>query len=119
MRWSGNVLVLSGDDDHHGNDHSGAFWGSGRNASQTRLLTEDEFRDRYDNFDERVSTIWGSFFVNRAGLLSDLSLGYEVTNICPRLVLAGGMALNPNNAMRAPLGGWGLLQSFARVRPLA
>ena len=29
-------------------------------------MTEDEFRDRYDNFDERVSTWWGPFVLNRA-----------------------------------------------------
>ncbi|MEE2788351.1 MAG: hypothetical protein VX589_13495 [Myxococcota bacterium] len=102
-RWRTNALALSADDEFDGNDHVGAFFGSARNESATRLMTEDEFRDRYDNFDERVSTFWGPFVVNRAGLaMADFSLGYVVSpRYMPRLVVGGGVVLNPDNALGA------------------
>ncbi|MBV72417.1 MAG: hypothetical protein CMH52_13920 [Myxococcales bacterium] len=76
-----NVFALSPDDDHHGNQSQLAFIGSAKNNSRTRVLTEDETRDRYDNLDESMGTFWGAFIVNPAGLMvADLSVGYGVTN---------------------------------------
>ena len=100
-RWRVNAMALSADDEFDGNHHLGAFFSSGRNESATRLMTEDEFRDRYDNFDERVSTWWGPFVLNRAGLaMVEGALGYKVgRRYLPMLVVGGGFALNPDNAL--------------------
>lgn len=100
FHWSTNVYALSADDEGHGNEHLGTFFGSGKNYSRSVLLTEDEDRDRYDNLDERVASQWGAFVTNRAGLVvSDVAFGYNVgTWYQPVLVAAGGFNLNPDNA---------------------
>ena len=70
---------ISGDDHLDGNDIQGAFFGSAKNLSRTRLLTEDESRDRYDNLDERMGSYLGVLAYNPAGLMvSDLMLAYPV-----------------------------------------
>ena len=101
FHWSLNILTLSADDDHHGNDTLGAFFGSGKNASRTLILTEDELRDRYDNLDERLATRWGGFWVNRAGLsLFDVSVGYRVASwFHPIAVIGTAVNLNGANAL--------------------
>jgi len=98
--WSANVFALSADDEEHGNDLLGNFFGSGKNASRSLLLTEDEYRDRYDNIDERIASQWGPFVVNRAGLVvSELALSYRLGDwYRSTLVTAVGMNLNPDNA---------------------
>jgi len=94
-------FVLSGDDEHHGNEHQGAFYYSGKNWSRSLLLTEDEIRDRYDNYDERMSARMGSFFVNRAGLaVADLYIsGPAIGPFTHEMVFATGFTLNPDNSM--------------------
>jgi hypothetical protein len=101
LDWSVGALVLSGDDDHRGNGTINAFIGSGKNASPSTWLTEDEVRDRYDNLDERIATSWGAFFIHHAGLaLFDVSAGYALTDwYTPRLVVATGLALSADHAL--------------------
>jgi len=96
-----NAFALSPDDGGAGNDAWGAFFYSGKNFSRSRMLTEDELRDRYGNYDERMSARWGSFFVNRAGLLvGDLSFtGPILGNLRHEVVFAAGLTLEPDNAM--------------------
>jgi len=107
LHWGLNVVARSGDDDHDGNTREGAFFSSGRNHSRTRLLTEDELHDRYDNLDERMATPWGAFFVDRAGLtVADVALGYRVAPwYTPALVLGTGVVHNPNNALGSRFAG--------------
>lgn len=95
-----NVFVLSADDEHDGNRQFGAFFYSGKNHSRSMLLTEDELRDRYDNYDEQMSTNWGSFFVNRAGLVvTDITVsGKGMGGFHPELVVAGGFTLEDHNS---------------------
>lgn len=96
-----NGFALSDDDRHDGNDRLAAFLGSAKNHSRTLYLTEDEFRDRYDNLDERIATTWGPFFLHRAGLMVwDASVAWRVADwYRPALVLGAAMALNPGNAL--------------------
>lgn len=114
-----NALFLSPDDDHDGNGRWGAFLGSSKNRSRTLWLTEDEFRDRYDNLDERIASAWGPFFANRAGLfVAELSVGYDVAPwYRPALVLAGSTNLAPANAMGHPWVGFEI--DVVNVFPLA
>jgi hypothetical protein len=99
--FTGNALLLSPDDDRDGNDRLGAFFGPSKNRSRTLWLTEDEFRDRYDNLDERMSTGWGPFFLQRAGLfVADVSAAWRVAPwYQPALVLGAAAVLNPDNAL--------------------
>ncbi len=99
--WGANVFALSADDDFDGNDLSGAFLGSGKNASRSVFLTEDETRDRYDNLDERLGSTWGPFVTDRAGLMvAELALGLKVLDgWTAHLVGAHGQALNAVNAL--------------------
>ena len=99
--WSLRALVLSGDDAYDGNNHLGAFLGSGKNRSASKILTEDENRDRYDNLDERMATNLGSLFLNTAGLaVIDGSIVLPVNeDYAQSMVIAGGWNLNPDNAM--------------------
>jgi len=99
--WSVRGLVLSGDDNYDGNDHQGAFLGSGKNRSASKILTEDENRDRYDNLDERMATNLGSLFLNTAGLaVLDASVSLPVSNqYSQSMVVAGGWNLTPDNAL--------------------
>ncbi len=95
-------FALSGDDDHDGNRNMGAFFYSGKNSSRTLMITEDELRDRGNNFDEAYSGRWGSFFVNRAGLsVSEVSLRGHFKGLewfRPELVVGAGFTLNPQNS---------------------
>lgn len=101
LRLQLNALALSGDDDFDGNDRHGAFLYSGKNRSATLMLTEDELRDWYDNFDERMSAYRDGFFQNRAGLfVADLKASFAVTeSLRPALVVGYGRVLNPHNAL--------------------
>lgn len=105
--FGAGAFVLSGDDDHHGNSHQGAFFYSGKNRSPTMMLTEDEVRDRYDNFDEQMSGSWGSFFLNRAGLaVVDAWVEGRVSDrLTPKFIIGGGFTLNPHNSMDSILAG--------------
>lgn len=96
-----NLLVLSPDDAHDGNRWQHAFLYSGKSRSATRLLTEDETRDWYDNLDERFSSYQGGLFQNRAGLLvGDLKLSLApLPWLRPSLVLGGAAALKGANAL--------------------
>jgi len=98
--WGVNLLALSPDDDHDGNDLLGAFHGSAKNRSSSLWLTEDETRDRYDNLDERIATKWGPFFVNRAGLVVfDAQVGFHVADwFHPLVIAATSWNLNKHNA---------------------
>ncbi len=107
--WSAefNLLALSPDDSYDGNRRQGAFLYSAKPRSQTRMLTEDEVRDWYDNYDERMSTFEGGFFLNRAGLfLVDASAGVEVTDwFRPGVIVGAAMVLEPHNALGGRLAG--------------
>lgn len=100
-RIEANILALSPDDKYDGNTRQGAFLYSAKPLSQTRLLTEDEVRDWYDNYDERMSTFEGGFFLNRAGLLlGDASVGVEIADFFqPRLIVGAAMVLETKNAL--------------------
>jgi len=99
--WSLRALVLSADDSHDGNAHMGAFLGSGKNRSASKILTEDEQRDRYDNLDERIATSLGSLFLNTSGLaIVDASLSLPIVGAYNQeLIVAGGWNINPDNAL--------------------
>lgn len=101
------AFALSGDDEHHGNGHLGAFFGSGKNHSPSRYLTEDELRDRYDNLDERVASSWGSFVYNRAGLaVVDLAISYALLDwYAPEAIAAIGLPMEAKNAGGADIYG--------------
>jgi len=96
-----NALFLSPDDDHDGNKWQRAFFYSAKPKSLTRLLTEDEVRDVYDNYDERISQFDSGFYINRAGLfLTDVSFAYKVTKwFEPMLVVGASTVLNKKNAL--------------------
>jgi hypothetical protein len=98
--WGVNLLALSPDDDHDGNDRIGGFFGSAKNRSRSLWLTEDELRDRYDNLDERIATTWGPFSLNRAGLMVfDAHAGFHITDwFHPVLIAAASWNLNKHNA---------------------
>ncbi|MFH1530216.1 MAG: hypothetical protein ABIK09_05705 [Pseudomonadota bacterium] len=98
--WGVNLLALSPDDDHDGNNRIGAFFGSAKNYSASLWLTEDELRDRYDNLDERIATTWGPFSLNRAGLMVfDANVGFHITDwFHPVLIAAAAWNLNRRNA---------------------
>ncbi|MDX9722421.1 MAG: hypothetical protein RBU37_16875 [Myxococcota bacterium] len=106
--WGIGLLALSGDDADAANTHNGAYFASAKNQSRTLMLSEDEFRDRYDNLDERISTQWGAFSLNRSGLfLGDLSVGYALAEwYHPQLVLGAAFALEPANAFDEQFVGW-------------
>jgi len=100
-----NAFLLSPDDEYDGNSRMGNFFYSGKNSSATMLLTEDEIRDRYDNFDELLSGMgtggqWRSFFLNRAGLgVIDLSATGKLLDWLKVQLVAGvGIALQEKNA---------------------
>ncbi len=95
-----NVLALSPDDGVDGNRANRAFLYSGKSRSATVMLTEDEIRDWYDNFDERMGSSRGGFFLNRAGLLvGDVTLGVPINDwLRPALILGAATTLNPANA---------------------
>ncbi len=99
--WGLNAFVLSADDAHDGSEHWGGFLGSGRNRSATHLLTEDEYRDRHDNLDERLAVPRGAFFENRAGLfVVDATVGLKLTDWYePRVVVGAALALESENAL--------------------
>ena len=115
--WGVNVLAISADDDHDGNDTMGAFLGSARNRSRTIFLTEDETRDRYDNLDERLGSYWGPLAYAPAGLMvSEASTGVQISpSYHARLVLAMGVVLNPARTLgqRYAGGEFSLLQTFS------
>ena len=99
--WGMNAFALSPDDAHDGNGTIGTFFGAGKNRSATTLLTEDEYRDRYDNFDERMGTPWGPFLNHGAGLaVIDATLGYRATDCwMTRLVIGDALNIEPGNAL--------------------
>jgi len=105
FRLQFNQLLLSGDDDHDGNDFNGAWFYSGKSRSRTLILTEDELRDRGGNIDERLAERRhgdrGKFWLVRPGLsVTDLSLGLDVADFFkPLLTLGGAFTLNPDNAL--------------------
>ena len=92
-----NLLALSPDDAHPDNDKQHAFWASGKNRSATIMLTEDEIRDWYDNFDERMGTLQGGFFNMRAGLfIADIDATWRVA----------ATVLKPQNALDETFAGF-------------
>ncbi len=99
--WGMNAFALSPDDTHDGNGTIGTFFGAGKNRSATTLLTEDEYRDRYDNFDERMGTPWGPFLNHGAGLaVVDITVGYRATDCwTTRLVIGDAMNIEAANAL--------------------
>ena len=100
-----NVMALSGDDRHDGNDRNGAWFYSGKSRSRTLLLSEDDLRDRGGNIDELLAERRhgdsGKFFLVRPGLLlADVSLGLDAFGFFrPLLTLGAAITLNPDNAL--------------------
>ena len=101
LTWGLRSFGLSPDDDEDGNDLQGSFLGSAKNHSKTRLLTEDEQRDRYDNIDERVGQYVGMFAFNPAGLMvTDAALAYQFSPAYRIEAVAGlAAALNTKRAL--------------------
>lgn len=97
---SGGALLIAPDDDDEGNPFQSSFFYSGKNRSPTLILTEDEFRDRYDNLDERISQRLGSFYLTRAGLvLADATFGMDLNSRLSGIIIAGGAwTLNAENS---------------------
>lgn len=95
-----NGLYLSSDDKYINNKYNGGFYYSGKNRSQTIILSEDEFRDQYNNIDEKLSVSDGPFYIMRAGLmLVDLKVDYtELGILKPSFVLGTAFVANPDNA---------------------
>ncbi len=95
-----NGLYLSADDKYINNTYNGGFYYSGKNRSSTVLLSEDEFRDQYNNIDERISVSDGPFYVMRAGLfLLDVKAEYTDWGVLvPALVAGAAFVTNSNNA---------------------
>ena len=96
-----NVMALSPDDAHQGNEFNHAFLYSGKSRSATLMLTEDELRDWYDNLDERMSGHSGGMFLNRAGLLvADIKATWNLHEIYrPSVVVGAATVLKPANAL--------------------
>jgi hypothetical protein len=117
-QWTGQVrfgmvellagaVAISADDSQEGNDRLGFVW-SGKRASRSMLLSENELRDIGDNIDERMAVFDGMFWEPRMGLAgADLSV--RVTPL-PWLQVGalteGLFALNPDNAMGESFIGW-------------
>ena len=117
-----NLLVLSADDAHPDNDMNYAFAASGKNNSATLMLTEDEIRDWYDNYDEGFSSYQGGFFTNRAGLfVADLKATWKVEeDLDVSLVLASANVLKPTNALDNTFLGFEMdLMATARLHDMA
>ncbi|NOZ00256.1 MAG: hypothetical protein GXP54_00005, partial [Deltaproteobacteria bacterium] len=95
------LLALSPDDRYDGNGTNGAFLYSAKPKSATVMLTEDETRDWYDNYDERMSMYSGAFFMNRAGLvLGDVKASWAVTDFFrPGVIVGAAAVLEPDNAL--------------------
>jgi len=96
-----NILALSPDDEYDGNGENGAFLYSAKPKSTTIMLTEDEVRDWYDNYDERMSMFQGAFFMNRAGLLlGDVKASWRATDFFrPGIIVGVAAVLEPDNAL--------------------
>lgn len=105
LRWT--ALALSPDDQYDGNRHNGVFLYSGKSRSATVMMTEDEVRDSYNNFDERASRHGGGFFSNRAGLfVGDMIATAKVSELFrPSLIVGAATVLNPKNAAGGALVG--------------
>jgi hypothetical protein len=103
-----NVLALSPDDAEPVNAHNGAFHYSAKNRSPTLLFTENDIRDTFDNYDEKMSTQTGGFYRPRAGfVLTDVKVGYEVLpGLVPSLLAAYGADLQKKNALGSANLGW-------------
>ncbi|MGC9042295.1 MAG: hypothetical protein ACP5KG_00415 [Myxococcota bacterium] len=95
-----NGLYLSADDRYINNKFNGGFYYSGKNRSSTILLSEDEFRDQYNNVDERLSVSDGPFYVMRPGLmLFDIKAEYTEAGILkPAFVVGTAFVTNSGNA---------------------
>lgn len=95
------VLILSPDDDYEGNEMNGAFLYSGKNSSMTRLMTENEARDVYDNYDEVMSAHRGAFYYIRSGLaLIEASVQKRFFDFFePGIVVSTFTTLNPENSL--------------------
>jgi hypothetical protein len=103
-----NVMALSPDDADQVNGRNGAFHYSAKNRSPTLLFTENDIRDTFDNFDEKMASRSGGFYQARAGmLLADVKLGYEVLpGLKPSVLAAYGSALQKDNALGHASLGW-------------
>ncbi len=102
------ALVLGPDDDFDGNDFNGAFFYSGKNRSLTRLLTENEVRDVYDNYDEVIGRHRGAFYLLRPGLaLFEVGLRrLRLDFIEPGALAATFLVINPDNTLGHTWGGF-------------
>jgi hypothetical protein len=103
-----NVFATSPDDAEPGNERDGTFLYSGKNASATSYLTEDEVRDWYDNLDERLAAPGGEatvprfpFYMGRAGLLvGDARAAWTVAPwFRPALTIGAASVLKAANAL--------------------
>jgi len=103
-----NILALSPDDAEPTNARNGAFHYSAKNRSPTLLFTENDLRDTFDNYDEKMSTQTGGFYRPRAGfVLTDVTVGYEVLpGFRPSLLVAYGADLQKKNALGSANLGW-------------
>jgi hypothetical protein len=72
----GNLIALSADDSHEGNDSTGFLW-SGKRPGNSLLLCENKIRDMGDNIDEKMGSFDGWFYEMRPGLAGG-ELGFYV-----------------------------------------
>ncbi|MBM4394386.1 MAG: hypothetical protein FJ087_01695 [Deltaproteobacteria bacterium] len=96
-----NLLALSPDDPHPGNDREGGFFYSSKSTSATLYFTEDEVRNWYDQLDRRLARYEGGLWQHRAGLLvGDLKATLTLLPwFRPSLILGYGTVLQPDNAL--------------------
>jgi len=102
-----NGLLLSSDDRYIENTFNGGFYYSGKNRSSTIILTEDEFRDQYNNIDEKMGVSDGPFYVMRAGLfITDLRVDYIGAGLLiPSLVIGSAFVVKSDNANDSSFAG--------------
>jgi hypothetical protein len=104
-----NALVLSYDDAAENNAMNLAALTSGKNRSATLMITEDELRDKYNNFDERMAVLRNGLYEMRAGMaLFDVVVRATLADgfLSPGLVAGTFVVLNPDNAMGHTWGGF-------------
>lgn len=86
------LLILSPDDPYYHNETNYGFLYSGKCASDTVILTEDELRDLGTNLDERIGEEDSGFYLIRSGLgIGEIDFYYNFTESL-NLSLAGAFA---------------------------
>ncbi len=102
-----NLIALTADDAHEGNDSTGFLW-SGKRPGQASLMNENTIRDIGDNIDERLGIFDGLFYEMTPGMAGgDLGLYMQtLTWLKIGAVSSGLLTLNADNSMGSQFVGW-------------